>query len=61
MSNSFSYADALQSAESRNRASTKDARSVTDMSLEELNEEHARATNATRAQMIRDELKRRGS
>lgn len=60
MAESFDYGRALQEAEKPIRATTHDAKSVTEMSLEDLRVEHARVNNATRAQQIRDELRRRG-
>lgn len=57
----FSYGKALSEAEKPMRATTHDHKSVDAMTLEELREEHSKVTNATRAQQIRDELRRRGS
>jgi hypothetical protein len=61
MSESFSYGKALQESESATRAATRDAKSVESMSIEELQAEHARVNNATRAQLVRSELRRRGA
>lgn len=59
MSNEFSYGKALEETEKVTRASTRDARSVTQMTTDELNTEHATVNNATRAQQIRQELNKR--
>jgi len=57
---SFSYGRALAESEAANkRASTRDHRSVESMTTEDLQIEHATVNNATRAQQIRDELRRR--
>lgn len=55
---SFSYGKALQ--EASGRAPTRDHKSVTDMSIDELRAAHETSKNATRSQEIRNELSRRG-
>jgi hypothetical protein len=61
MPETFSYGRALAESEATNkRAATRDSRSVESMTTDELNVEHATVNNATRAQQIRDELRRRG-
>jgi hypothetical protein len=61
MPESFSYGRALAESEATNkRAATRDQCSVESMDTEDLQREHATVNNATRAQQIRDELRRRG-
>lgn len=59
MTEQFNYGRALAEAEKPARAATRDAQSVESMTLDELNTEHAKVNNATRAQLIRNELRRR--
>lgn len=61
MAEQFNYGRALQEAEQPTRAATRDAASVGSMTTDELHAEHARVNNATRAQLIRDELRRRAA
>lgn len=61
MAESFNYGKALAESESKTtRATTQDAMSVTEMSTEELQAEHAKSNSATRSQEIRNELRMRG-
>lgn len=61
MPESFNYGKALAESEATSRASTRDARSVTEMTSGELDAEYATAKNLSRIQQIRDEQnKRRG-
>lgn len=62
MAESFNYGRALADAESKTtRAATRDAKAVCDMSLDELQSEHAKSQSATRAQEIRNELRARNA
>lgn len=61
MPETFDYGRALAEAEKPMRATTHDHASVDSMSTEELQAEHARVNNATRAQQIRNELRRRNA